>query len=113
VKRLAIPQALTFTLLGGAATTAVVTTACKDDPPASDAMTDTGFCFRPCETITDGTPCAAQPCIDDQGMCPNGCRPEPIKYYCIPDGTDAGVCPEPAQCILEGDMCPAGCTPVG
>jgi hypothetical protein len=31
--------------------------------------------------------------------------------YCIPDGTDAGVCPEPATCSDAG-ACPAGCTPV-
>lgn len=32
--------------------------------------------------------------------------------FCIPDGTDAGVCPEPAPCADAGN-CPSGCTPVG
>ena len=33
--------------------------------------------------------------------------------FCIPDGTDAGVCPEPAFCADGAGNCPAGCTPVG
>jgi hypothetical protein len=34
--------------------------------------------------------------------------------FCIPDGTDAGVCPtDPVQCIDPSGNCPAGCRPVG
>jgi hypothetical protein len=33
--------------------------------------------------------------------------------FCVPDGTDAGVCPEPPLCVEDVGECPAGCTPVG
>jgi hypothetical protein len=29
---------------------------------------------------------------------------------CFPDGSDAGVCPEPYVCVSESRTCPAGCT---
>ena len=38
------------------------------------------------------------------------------ELYCIPNGTDAGVCPSPAQCAdagTTGPICPAGCEPIG
>jgi hypothetical protein len=46
---------------------------------------------------------------DAPPMSDGGCA-----LYCIPDGTDAGVCPEnPLQCATPEGNCPAGCTPVG
>jgi len=46
---------------------------------------------------------ATEPPKDAQTSC---------MLFCIPDGTDAGVCPEPAVCADAG-ACPSGCTPVG
>jgi hypothetical protein len=53
---------------------------------------------------------AATSC-DGKGSMPVDAQ-EGCMLYCIPDGTDAGVCPSPIQCSDAG-ACPAGCTPVG
>ena len=96
--RLRIPIALAFTLAG-----------CGDDG---------GTCFpgkgEICvQSPIDTTPCPENTCVDSNGNCPTGCVAEHQKLFCVPDGTDAGVCPNPAPCILAGMSCPAGCTPVG
>jgi hypothetical protein len=31
------------------------------------------------------------------------------SVVCFPDGTDAGVCPDPLLCVREDRTCPAGC----
>ncbi len=49
--------------------------------------------------------------------CDSGDPPQDAQIgcmlFCIPDGTDAGVCPSPSQCADAGPSCPAGCQPVG
>lgn len=55
----------------------------------------------------DGSPADAPPPID---------MAEPLPIVCcVPDGTDAGVCPEPPICndILMPPTCPPGCKSVG
>jgi len=98
-KPLRIPVALAFVL-----------SACGgDDSNEPCAMTR-----EPCVQAPNTTEvCGENICVDSSGGCPVGCVPAGSKRYCVPDGTDAGVCPQPSICIFAGETCPAGCTPVG
>jgi hypothetical protein len=83
MKRLRIPQVLAFTVLA-ASSIAGIAIACGGG---------------------QSPPTEAGPVID---VIESTC-----DAFCIPDGTDAGVCPEPAFCADGAGNCPAGCTPVG
>ncbi len=97
MRKLRVPVALAFALVscGG------------DDAPCYQSKE---LCVQ---APNDPEPCPQNVCVDGSGACPAHCVAEHSKFFCIPDGTDAGVCPSPAPCILAGETCPAGCTPVG
>ena len=97
-KPLRIPVALAFVL-----------SACGDDGAPC------GQTRQPCvqDPSTTTETCPEDVCVDSSGRCPTGCIAASEKRYCVPDGTDAGVCPQPSICIVAGQSCPAGCTPVG
>jgi hypothetical protein len=98
MRKLRVPVALTFVL-----------SACGND--GNDCNSTKSL---PCVQAPNSMDvCPENICVDDDGKCPTGCIPASQKFYCIPDGTDAGVCPQPSVCIVAGDQCPAGCTPVG
>lgn len=91
-------------------TLAFVLTACGGDDGGNTCSADKIPCVQAPNTAEV---CPADTCVDDSGACPAGCIPASAKFYCVPDGTDAGLCPSPAVCIVAGESCPAGCTPVG
>jgi hypothetical protein len=95
-KPLRIPVAIAFVL-----------TACGDDgAPCTQTK-------QPCVQDPRTTEvCPENVCVDNN-TCPTGCIAASEKRYCVPDGTDAGVCPQPSIFIVSGQSCPAGCTPVG
>ena len=84
MKRLRIPVALGFAVIGATSLTTVIGS-CHGSDPVRDAHVF----------------------MDADGDA-HGC-----ELFCIPNGTDAGVCPEPAQCVDAGSVCPPGCQPVG
>lgn len=84
---LRVPAAIAFTLVAGTTGAAITALpACGHGESPTDGQ------------LADGIP------VPDDGSC---------SLFCIPDGTDAGVCPNPAPCADEMGNCPAGCTPVG
>jgi hypothetical protein len=86
VKRaLRIPCAIAFTVVTGTAGVTALVGACGGGESPTDGQVSDGVMFP------DG-----------------GCA-----LFCIPDGTDAGVCPDPVECADEMGNCPAGCRPVG
>ncbi len=88
-RALRIPAAIAFTVVAGTATTvglSSLTAGCGHGESPTDGQ------------ISDGT----VPFPD--GTC---------ALFCIPDGTDAGTCPNPAPCADEMGNCPAGCRPIG
>jgi len=79
---LRIPAAIAFTVVAGTAGVTTAITACGhgESPPNDGAISD---------GTTDGSQC---------------------ELFCIPDGTDAGVC---NTCADTMGNCPVGCRPVG
>lgn len=98
-KPLRVPVALAF----------VLSSACGGDDP-NECSSNAIPCVQAPNTMDV---CPDNTCVDSQGRCPTGCIAASAKFYCVPDGTDAGVCPSPSVCIVAGEACPAGCTPVG
>ena len=81
VKRLRIPIALGFAVVGAAAGVAAI--GCKSSQPPVDA-----------HVVVDAH--------GPDALC---------MTFCIPNGTDAGVCPQPAVCVDSQGNCPPGCEP--
>jgi hypothetical protein len=98
-KRLQIPVALAFAI-----------SACGGDGNECSPMKGGEPCVQAPNTAET---CPENTCVDSDGKCPAGCIAGSQKRYCVPDGTDAGVCPQPSVCVIAGEACPAGCTPVG
>jgi hypothetical protein len=113
-KRLRIPIAVAFTFAGTAPIVAAIAS-CGEGGSGDDDGEPCALQREPCtqDPHDSVNMCPENVCVDSQRMCPTGCIPAGSKRYCIPDGTDAGVCPEPTICIIDGENCPAGCTPVG
>ena len=96
-KPLRAPVALVFALSGCAG----------DDGDSQCSMTR-----EPCVQAPNSVDvCPENVCVEN-GRCPTGCIAASMKFYCVPDSTDAG-CPSPIVCIGPGQSCPSGCTPVG
>ena len=97
-KRLRVPAAIAFVMVAGCGgddnECSMTREPCVQDPRTAEV-------------------CPQDVCVDSSRQCPTGCIPAGSKRYCLPDGTDAGMCPQPAICVVDGQSCPAGCTPVG
>ena len=77
-KKLDLPAVLVVTALSGAATAAMVTSACggDDEPPACDVYcTPEGGPGTGSNCMGPDFPCATGPNLD---QCPAGCIPEPV-----------------------------------
>jgi len=67
---------------------AIAVLGCNGEKPRTDAGT----------TISDGR-------VPDSAVFADG----NCGAVCFPDGSDAGVCPDPVECVRDDRTCPAGC----